>query len=47
MVLTANYRFITALREQIQEAATKMRNGDKKRKKRSLLIDRCDADETK
>ncbi len=47
MVLTANYRFITAPREQIREAAKKMRDGDKKRMKRSLLIDRCDADKTK
>lgn len=40
MVLTANYRFITAPRELIQEVGKKMRDGDKKRMKRSLLTDR-------
>ena len=47
MVLTANYRFITAPREQIREGDKKMRDGVKKRMKRSLLIDRCNADRTK
>lgn len=38
MVLTANYRFITTPRELIQEAGKKMRDGDKKRKKKTLQL---------
>lgn len=41
MVLTANYRFITAPRERIQEASEEMRDGDKKRMKRSLNRQMC------
>lgn len=47
MVLRANYRFITAPREKIQEGAKKMRDGAKKRQNRSILIGGRDADETK
>ena len=46
MALTVNHGFITAPREQIQVGAQEMRNGDSKRKNRSLLVD-CDADKTK
>ena len=47
MVLTANYRFIMAPREQIQEGAKHMRNSEEKRDRgRQVLIDKCDADKT-
>lgn len=47
MVVTANYRFITALRVLIQEAAKKMGDGDKRDRKGHFLRAANNADETK
>lgn len=47
MVVTANYKFITAPRVLIQEAAKKMGDGDKRDRKGHFLRVANNADETK
>lgn len=47
MVVTANYRFITAARVRIQEAAKKRGDGDKRDRKGHFLWAANNADERK